>query len=309
LQTANQELRRLNELKSNFLANVSHELRTPLTSIRSFSEILLNYPDEDVFTRSEFLEIIMAETDRLTRLINDVLDLAKIEAGRVEWRLEPLRVTEAVRETLDVIQVVAAHKRVRLINLVGNDSPLIAADGDRLRQVLTNLLSNALKFTSAGSIQVGTLERPGELVLYVADTGAGMPQGDLERIFDKFYQRGDVMTAKPSGTGLGLSICREIMHHHGGRIWAESVEGQGSTFYCMFPKYESGLSGAGAAASEVKVSGRAGQNNRQAEAGVAQILPERDGQQHAGQDNEEGGQHGVAPAAVGRALAAATEHK
>jgi len=309
LQSANRDLRRLNELKSSFLANVSHELRTPLTSIRSFSEILLNYPDEDVFTRSEFLEIIITETDRLTRLINDVLDLAKIEAGRIEWRLGPVQVAEAVRETLDVIQVVAGHKRVRLINLVGNDAPLIAADGDRVRQVLTNLLSNALKFTSSGSIQVGTLERGSDLVLYVADTGTGMPQSELERIFDKFYQRGDVMTAKPAGTGLGLSICQEIMHHHGGRIWAESVEGQGSTFYCAFPKLEQAALSAGAAAGEVKVGGGAGKYDGETKAGVAQVLPEGNGQQHGGQDNEDGGEHRVSPATVGRALTTAPEYE
>lgn len=232
---ANQELRRLNDLKSNFLANVSHELRTPLTSIRSFSEILLNYPEEDVFTRCEFLEIIIAESDRLTRLINDVLDLAKIEAGKMEWKIAPLQWSQIVRDSLGLIQVVAAQKGLRLVNRVPAELPLVLADPDRLRQVLTNLLSNALKFTTNGHIEVGHLQRPGEVVIFVADTGYGILPEDLDRIFEKFHQQGNALTDKPAGTGLGLSICHEIMHHLGGSIWVESEPGRGSIFYCALP--------------------------------------------------------------------------
>ncbi len=235
LRRANADLRRLNELKSSFLANVSHELRTPLTSIRSFSEILLHYPDEEAGTREEFLQIIMDETDRLTRLINDVLDLAKIEAGKMEWRPQPLQLGEVARQSLEVVQGVAAQKGLRLINRIQEVLPLVSADPDRMRQVFTNLLSNAVKFTAAGSIQVGTLARGGEVVAYVSDTGMGIPERDLERIFEKFHQQGNALTDKPAGTGLGLSICREIVSRHGGRIWAESREGEGSIFYCALP--------------------------------------------------------------------------
>jgi len=235
LRRINADLRRLNELKSSFLASVSHELRTPLTSIRSFSEILLRYPEEEAATRCEFLEIIIQESDRLTRLINDVLDLAKIEAGKLELRPQPVRIAELVREALDVVQVLAAQKGITLRNWVEDELPLIEADPDRLRQVFSNLLSNALKFTDQGTIEVGAHARDGELLIYVSDSGVGLPPGDEERIFDKFHQHGNALTDKPAGTGLGLAICREICQRHGGRIWAEGRQRGGSIFYVALP--------------------------------------------------------------------------
>lgn len=252
LRRANQELRALNQLKSNFLANVSHELRTPLTSIRSFSEILLDYPDEDVFTRCEFLEIIKSETERLTRLINDVLDLAKIEAGKMDWHPQVVNAHGLAREALSVIQVVAGHRGLRLVNSVPPGIE-VRADPDRLRQVLTNLLSNALKFTPEGVIEVGArpaLPESGEQVLFVADTGVGVPEPDLERIFEKFHQHGNGLSDKPAGTGLGLSICREILAHLGGRIWAERHPRQGSVFYFTLPRVVREPATAAAAAGE-----------------------------------------------------------
>ncbi|HXE31127.1 MAG TPA: HAMP domain-containing sensor histidine kinase [Terriglobales bacterium] len=235
LERANRELVHLNEMKSNFLANVSHELRTPLTSIRSFSEILLDYPEEDVFTRCEFLEIIIHESDRLTRLVNDVLDLAKIESGKMEWRPEPVDFAQVVRESLEAVRMVAAHKKLSLRNTVPDPLPQVLADRDRLRQVLTNLLSNALKFTSAGSVAVGARIEGDELVASVADTGIGIPPEAQQRIFEKFHQEGDALMDKPPGTGLGLAICREILAHLHGRIWVESEPGKGSVFFFALP--------------------------------------------------------------------------
>lgn len=243
LRRANHELRRTNHLKNSFLANVSHELRTPLTSIRSFSEILINYPDEDPATRKEFLGIIVTEADRLTRLINDVLDLAKIEAGKMEWRSRPVQLTTLVQQALEMFRVTAARQGVALINELPSSLPPVQGDPDRLIQVLTNLISNALKFTSRGSIRVGavppgpTLAFPGggEVTLYVADTGCGIDPTEHDRVFEKFHQVGDGLADKPAGSGLGLSICREILRHHGGRIWVESNPGEGSTFYFSLP--------------------------------------------------------------------------
>lgn len=235
LRRANADLMRLNELKSSFLANVSHELRTPLTSIRSFSEILLNYPDTEFATREEFLEIICSESERLTRLINDVLDLAKIEAGKMEWRSQPVHLGDLARQSVDVMQVVASQKGLELENLIGDDVPPVQADPDRLLQVFANLISNAVKFTDVGRIQVGALARSDEVVVYVADSGIGIPASELERIFDKFHQHGNTLTDKPTGTGLGLAISREIINRMGGRIWAESGTRAGSTFYCALP--------------------------------------------------------------------------
>jgi len=235
LRRANQELRRVNEMKTNFLANVSHELRTPLTSIRSFSEILLNYPDEDLATRIEFLGIIKNESERLTRLINDVLDLTKIEAGRLPWDFRLVAAEDLVHAAAEVVKGWAERRGIDLRVVVEPNLPLLRADGDRLLQVLGNLINNALKFTVTGYIQVGALRRQQEVVLFVADSGPGIGPEEHDAIFEKFYQGGGSLVGKPEGTGLGLAICREILQNHGGRIWVESRRGQGSTFYCALP--------------------------------------------------------------------------
>lgn len=238
LRRANAELQRLNEAKTHFLSNVSHELRTPLTSIRSFSELLLNYPNESLETRTEFLEIIKNESDRLTRLVNDVLDLAKIEAGRMQWRFQPVQLEEVIRVACDAMRGWAEAKGLELWIAAEPGLPSVRGDFDRLVQVVTNLLSNAFKFTEHGYVQAGARQHQNELLLFVADTGHGIPAAELESIFEQFHQGGDALISKPQGTGLGLSICREIIQFHHGRIWAESEEGRGSTFYCSLPLAE-----------------------------------------------------------------------
>ncbi len=246
LRRANAELRRLNQAKSHFLANVSHELRTPLTSIRSFSELLLAYPEEALETRTEFLQIIKNETLRLTRLINDVLDWSKIEAGQMSWRHEPADLAAAARTAAAAVRGWAESKGLALSVAAetGPGGAILTGDFDRLVQVAANLLSNAIKFTPRGQIQIGvrTLAPPAEggaagreLCLYVRDTGPGIARSDLSRIFESFQQGGDPLTDKPRGTGLGLAICREIVSHHGGRIWVENEPSEGCTFYCAFP--------------------------------------------------------------------------
>ncbi len=235
LRRANSELMHLNELKSSFLANVSHELRTPLTSIRSFSEILLSYPDEEPQTRTEFLGIIKSESERLTRLINDVLDLAKIEAGRVELRMQPVQLDNVVRMSLEIMRGWAERKGLNADIMLNEHLPLILGDPDRLIQVTTNLLNNAMKFTSQGYVRVETMQRDDEVLLAITDSGPGIPPEERELIFEKFHQSGNTLTDKPQGTGLGLSICREIMQRHHGRVWVESEMGKGSTFFCAFP--------------------------------------------------------------------------
>lgn len=234
LRRANAELRRLNEAKSHFLSNVSHELRTPLTSIRSFSELLLRYPDEAPETRTEFLEIIKSESDRLTRLVSDVLDLAKIEAGHMPWRDRPLRAEQVVRVACDALRGWAEAKGLELRQTIEPGLPEFRGDFDRLVQVMANLIGNAVKFTEHGHVHAGVQRRHEGLLFFVADTGAGIPSADLATIFEKF-QQGNTVQGKPRGTGLGLSICREIVQHYGGKIWAESEVGRGSTFYCLLP--------------------------------------------------------------------------
>ncbi|MGH9415921.1 MAG: sensor histidine kinase [Terriglobales bacterium] len=236
LLEANANLVRLNRVKDCFLANVSHELRTPLTSIRACAEVLLDIPADDAPVRAEFAAMIRDETDRLSRLINDLLDLAAIQAGGAHFHPQPVSLPAVVRESVGLMRALAQQKGLRLHNRIPARLPLILAEPDRLHQVLTNLLSNAVKFTGHGSIEVSAHATLGEVILQVRDTGEGIAASDFEAVFDKFFQAGHPLTGKPAGTGLGLAICREIMARHGGRIWVESRLGEGSAFFCSFPR-------------------------------------------------------------------------
>jgi signal transduction histidine kinase len=228
LAMAHQELLSVDDMKTNFLANVSHELRTPLTSIRGLSELLLTYNDEEV--RTEFLQIINSESERLTRLVNDVLDIAKIEAGRIEWHMETLDLAALLRETARTYAPLIKQQDLAFAQSLPNDLPPIYGDRDRLQQVISNLLNNAMKFTKQGQISLGAAHVGEEIHVFVSDTGMGIPSEYHEQIFEKFQQVGAMLTDKPKGTGLGLAICRELVAHHGGRMWVESEPGVGSTF-------------------------------------------------------------------------------
>jgi len=229
LKVANQELRRIDKLKTYFLANVSHELRTPLTSIRSFSEILRAYPDQDPAAQGEFLDIIIAECQRLGRLIDDLLDLSRIESGHAAWDFQPVRLQETVAACARAVQPLADQQELTLTVECDDSLPPVPADPDRISQVLTNLLSNSLHFTQEGGITISVRGDDGVVRVVVADTGCGVPDIALEHLFEKFYQvqMGEGLAHKPAGTGLGLAICKEIVEHHGGRIWAESNHPQG----------------------------------------------------------------------------------
>jgi signal transduction histidine kinase len=238
--------------KSTFLSNVSHELRTPLTSVVGFSKLISKRLADVVFPVidsddpkvlramaqvTDNLAIIVEEGDRLTTLINDTLDLAKIEAGRMEWRDEPVAIGEVIdRAAAATASLVADESGPRLVVDVAPDLPVISGDRDRLIQVVINLISNAVKFTPAGSITVtaAPTESAGVEVA-VADTGIGVAPEDHAKVFEQFGQAGDTITDKPRGTGLGLPICREIVEHHGGRLWLESDVGKGSTFRFTLP--------------------------------------------------------------------------
>jgi len=234
LAIAHQELLSLDEAKTSFLANVSHELRTPLTSIRAFSEILLNY-NNDQAVQQEFLEIISAESDRLTRLVNDVLDVTKIESGEMDWREERIDLAVLVDQCTRTLIPLFDHTNLEFRLEVPANLPPISGDPDRLQQVIHNLLNNAMKFTSDGSISL-RLSITGDWVhISVADTGVGIAPGDQKRVFEKFQQVGDTLTGKPRGTGLGLTICREIVAYHGGQLMLDSQPGHGSTFTIVLP--------------------------------------------------------------------------
>jgi Na+/proline symporter/nitrogen-specific signal transduction histidine kinase len=236
LRAANERLKELDRMKDDFISTVTHELRTPLTSIRAFSEILLANPNVDVDQRMEFLGIITRETERLTRLINQVLDMAKIASGRAEWQMTRVDVREVVADSLARMSQVFKEKGVQLEARLPDQTPTVQVDVDRLIQVLMNLLSNALKFSPEGSrVKVELRVLDGEVRIDVRDNGPGVRREDQERIFDKFWQAGDTLVAKPPGTGLGLNISRQIVEHFGGRIWVESQPGGGACFAFTLP--------------------------------------------------------------------------
>lgn len=244
LSAANAQLREADRLKDEFMSTVSHELRTPLTSIRSFSEILQSDPDMPVDQRSQFLGIIVSESERLTRLINQVLDLAKIESGRMQWRIQDIDVASIVREATASLKPIFERDGVRLnVAEPPSDLPPARADGDRLIQVLINLISNAEKFCPRPDGQVDVLvEHDGGMVrISVIDNGPGIPEADREAIFDKFYQVKDRQSGSGNplgtGTGLGLAISERIISQFGGRIWVtDRADGaSGSQFSFTVP--------------------------------------------------------------------------
>ncbi len=240
----------VDRMKTEFISTVSHELRTPLTSVLGFAKIIRRKFTEVVSPAlagagseawrasrviREDLDIIVAEGRRLTELINDVLDIAKMESGRCEWTMVPVALGEAATHALRSVGPLAARKGIETVCDIPADLPLVTGDRDRLVQVFVNLLGNAVKFTEKGRIAITGGVVDGEVRVSVRDTGCGIPAGDLERVFKKFSQAGDSMTDKPKGTGLGLPICRQIVERHGGRIWAESRPGQGSVFTFTLP--------------------------------------------------------------------------
>jgi signal transduction histidine kinase len=237
LRVANERLTELDRLKDDFISTVTHELRTPLTSIRAFSEILLDDPDIELAQRMNFLRIITKETARLSRLINQVLDLAKIESGAAEWQESSVDMKELVADTVAGMSQLFQEKNVRLDVDLPERVPAVTADFDRIVQVLLNLLSNAIKFCDRehGEVRVALTEGDACLQVAVCDNGPGIGAEDHEAIFDKFRQGGDTLTGKPQGTGLGLHISRHIVERFGGKIWAESRPGEGACFYFTLP--------------------------------------------------------------------------
>lgn len=236
LRAANEQLRELDRMKDDFLSTMTHELRTPLTSIRAFSEILYDDPDLDVDQRQEFLGLIIKESERLTRLINQVLDFAKIEAGQINWRMEDVDLGILMEESGAATSQLFRDKGVDLKLDIEPELPPVRGDYDRLMQVALNLLSNAVKFTPPdGRVTVSVARYDRSVCVSVKDSGPGIDPKDAEAIFDRFRQVGNTMTEKPQGTGLGLAICRKIIDHLGGVIWVESRLGEGADFRFTVP--------------------------------------------------------------------------
>jgi signal transduction histidine kinase/HAMP domain-containing protein len=254
---AEAELRRAKEAAeaaraamSEFVANASHELRTPLTHIYGFAKRSLKDLSARVFPKvqdadrrtqramdevAESMDIIVDEGERMTDLITDMLDLAKIEAGKVEWDMQPLSVAELIERATATTSYLFDQKNLILIKDYDTALPEVVGDRESLIRVMLNLISNAVKFTERGSVTCQARRRNGEIVVSVIDTGRGIAAADHARVFEKFAQAGDPHTGRSKGTGLGLPISKEIVEHHGGRIWLESEQGKGSTFSFTLP--------------------------------------------------------------------------
>jgi signal transduction histidine kinase len=237
LTAANERLKELDRLKDNFITTVTHELRTPLTSIRAFSEILHDNPSMQQDQQMEFISIIVKESERLTRLINQVLDLAKLESGNAEWHSAELDLNKVIHDAVSTTSQLLRESGVALALDLPQSVPPVRADPDRLMQVMLNLISNAVKFCDPtnGRIEIGLRVLPDALQVDVHDNGCGIAEAHQELIFEKFRQVGDTLTEKPQGTGLGLPISRQIIQHFGGVLRVSSREGQGATFSFTLP--------------------------------------------------------------------------
>ena len=245
LRAANERLKELDRLKDEFLSTVTHELRTPLTSIRALSEILLDDPGTGVETRQEFLAVIVKESERLTRLINQVLDMAKIEAGEIDWRIGPVDLRAVAEHAADATSQLFRDREVALAVALPPDLPPTRGDEDRLVQVVVNLLSNAAKFTPPGGhVALRAAVTLEGVRVDVADDGPGIAPEHQAIVFERFRQVGDTMTDKPQGTGLGLAICKRIVEHLDGRLWVESAPGRGATFSFVIPYADPDAGGA-----------------------------------------------------------------
>ncbi|MBU7019247.1 MAG: PAS domain S-box protein [Theionarchaea archaeon] len=230
------ELIRANQLKSEFLASMSHEFRTPLNSILSFTELLLLELDGPVTAEQKLdLDMIKESGEDLLALVNDLLDLSKIEAGRVELRTEPVDGVGVIDAVVSQLGIKAAEKGLTITTCSSEDLPFVMADESRLRQILRNLVENALKFTEEGKIHITAYCGEGEVIFSVEDTGIGVSEEDQKLIFDKFGQATKGTPKEMGGAGLGLSVAKELVELHQGRIWVESELGKGSTFSFSIP--------------------------------------------------------------------------
>jgi signal transduction histidine kinase len=241
------EAKEIERLKDELISNASHELRTPLTSIKGAAEILLTYSDEDPAMRAEFLGIIDKESDRLARLIEDVLDIARLQSGQMQFQLSEVLVPEMIEAAIQSIHSLTIQKDLQVGISLSDDLPIVFSDPDRLVQVVTNFLSNAIKFTpTGGKIQVRSRLSPdphpdtGDAMveISVSDNGVGIEEIEIGKIFNRFQQAGDTLSSRPQGSGLGLHISKEIVERLGGTIWVESELGSGSTFFFTVPVEE-----------------------------------------------------------------------
>ena len=255
------ELRKLERIRRDFVANVSHEFRTPLTAIQGFAETLLSGAMDDSQNRGRFLGIILEHARRLARLTEDLLKLSQMDADRLELELRRVGVAQLVESCYETAQRRAAEKELTLSLSLPESLPDVSGDARRLQEVLQNLLDNAIQYTlPGGKIILSADSRDDEVIFTVSDSGIGIPQSDQPRIFERFYRVDAARSREAGGTGLGLAIAKHLVEVHGGRIWVESELGSGSKFHFSVPVFDSeraavrsAVQGTGAARS-----GRAG---------------------------------------------------
>jgi two-component system, OmpR family, phosphate regulon sensor histidine kinase PhoR len=245
------ELRKLERVRRDFVANVSHEFRTPLTAIQGFAETLLAGAIDDPQNRSRFLEIILEHSRRLARLTEDLLMLSKMDAERLELEIHAINVLQLIESCVETSHHRATDKNLQVSMNTPRDLPEVAGDRRRITEVLQNLLDNAIQYTLPGGKIVLSAETKGqEVVFTVADTGIGIPRAEQPRIFERFYRVDVARSREAGGTGLGLSIAKHLVEVHGGRLWVESEIGQGSRFHFTVPIYTGEPAESPAVASE-----------------------------------------------------------
>jgi signal transduction histidine kinase len=237
LARKNEELTHLDQLKSDFMATMSHELRTPLTSVIGYSDMLLSGVTGELSEKQQgFVESILNNGEHLLNLINDVLDLTKIEAGKLELNIEPVDLRSSLLGVLPIVKPRAADKRIKISTFLPTDLPTVQADPAKLNQVLLNLLTNAIKYThESGSVSVEARPKEGFVEIWVSDTGIGLIQEDIDKIFQRFTQVDSSASRSQGGTGLGLAITKELVELHGGEIKVVSKLGKGSSFIFTLP--------------------------------------------------------------------------
>lgn len=232
------ELRKVDKLRMEFIANVSHELRTPLTSIQGFLEAaideIISFPE----WKDQYLPLLHKETLRLSRLIHDLLDLSLMESGKIQWEMTNVFIPGLIQRVITKLAPLCKERDITIQEEFTTSFPEVWGNEDRLEQVFTNLIHNALLFSPSGSLViVGGKREAHEALLFVRDQGSGIPPQDLPHIFERFYRVEKSRSRQGGGTGLGLAITKQIIEHHGGKIWVESQMGQGTTFLFTLPLY------------------------------------------------------------------------
>jgi signal transduction histidine kinase len=236
LKIANERLEEASQLKSQFLANVNHDLRTPVSAIIGYGRLVLRETEGQIAPlQSENLQDLLNNAERLLNQIDSLLDFAKIEAGKMEVHVEPVKVNEVIQGAISTIEPTLNCAYIRIIREIGSDLPALNTDREKLRQIVLNLLDNAVKFTERGEIKIATSQQNGSLKLIVSDTGIGIPKEELNKIFEEFHRGDSYGTKNYRGTGLGLAIVKQFVNLLGGDVAVESEVGKGSVFTVTLP--------------------------------------------------------------------------